>query len=254
MNDIIDATVEEDSDIVFVGMNSVNGWILSSRKIKSEGSEHIIPALEDTKNRYGEPLAIKRDMGKGMELAVSEVFPNTPDTICHYHFLRDIGTDILSEQYDSIRKTLIDSKIRTRLNRLSEELTVEINDAGYDMNVKFESIVDCDFEDLERCDKARIMVEKLVLLIAELKRVYKPFIELKKILIDVDDQNLKNDHAKMEYGRNLFARLREILRFDHETVPLSSVLDNLEMQSNGLLILQGYCCPYLFNIFLHHLK
>jgi len=31
------------------------------------------------KNRYGDPLAIKRDMGKGMALAVSEVFTNKPD-------------------------------------------------------------------------------------------------------------------------------------------------------------------------------
>lgn len=56
----IDATVEEESDMVFVGMNSVNGWVLYARKIK---------------RMYGEPLAIKRDMGKGMALAVSKVFP-----------------------------------------------------------------------------------------------------------------------------------------------------------------------------------
>ena len=258
----IDATVEEDSDMVFVGMNSVNGWILHSKKIKSESSEEIIPALEEIKRRYGDPLAIKRDMGKGMKLAVSEVFPNKPDKICHYHFSRDIGKDILSEQYDSIRKFLIDNKIRTSLRRLADDLITEINSGGYDVNPTFDSIVNCKLSEFknnkpvyiyaivswilhyskegdglgfpfdlpyvslyERCCKARKIVERLILLLAELKTVYKPLIELKKTLMGVDNQEIKLVHEKMGYGRKLFTRLRRILRINSENVPLSSVLE-----------------------------
>ncbi len=258
----IDATVEEDSDMVFVGMNSVNGWILHSKKIKSESHEEIIPALKVIKNRYGDPLAIKRDMGKGMKLAVSEVFHNKPDKICHYHFSRDIGKDILSEQYDSIRKFLIDNKIRTSLRRLADDLITEINSGGYDVNITFDSIVNCKLSELknnkpvyvyaivswilhyykegdglgfpfdlpyvllyERCCKARKIVERLILLLAELKTVYKPLIQLKKILTDVDNQEIKIVHENMGYGRKLFTRLRRILRIDSEIVPLSSVLE-----------------------------
>jgi len=258
----IDATVEEDSDMVFVGMNSVNGWILHSRKIKSESHEEIIPALEVIKNRYGEPLAIKRDMGKGMALAVSEVFPNKPDKICHYHFLRDIGKDILSEQHDTIRKFLIENKIKTSLRRLADDLITEINSGGYDVNITFDSIVNCKLSELknnkpvyvyailiwilhyskegdglgfpfdlpyislyERCCTARKIIERLILLLAELKTVYKPLIQLKKILMDADNQEIKLVHEKMDCGRNLFTRLRGILRIDSESVPLSSVLE-----------------------------
>lgn len=258
----IDATVEEDSHIVFVGMNSVNGWILNSKKIESESSEAIIPALEDIKRSFGDPLAIKSDMGPGMLLAVSEVFPNRPSKICHYHFGRDIGSDILSGQYDLTRKFLIDNKIRTSLRRLANDLITEINDVGFDVNLTFDSIVNCQLSDLknnkpvyvyaiiswilnyvkegkglgfpfdlpyvwlyERCCKARIIVDRLILLMAELKRVYKPLRELKKILLSVDNQDIKLIHEKMEYGRTLFMRLRGILRLDPETVPLSSALE-----------------------------
>ena len=131
----IDATVEEDSDCIFVGIDGVNGLVLASRKIKSEKAEQIIPSLQEIKNQYGEPLAIKRDMGKGMEKAVSIVFPDVVDTICHQHFVRDVGKDILSEQYGVIRKALIAKKNRTRLNRLLEQLVVEINDMSYNVNV-----------------------------------------------------------------------------------------------------------------------
>ena len=258
----IDATVEEDSDMVFVGLNSVNGWILHSSKIKSEGHEEIIPSLEDIKNRYGEPLAIKRDMGKGMALAVSKVFPNKPDKICHFHFSRDIGKDILSEQYDLIRKFLIDNKIKTSLRRLADELITQINSGGYDINLTFESIVNCKLSELrnnkpvyvyaivswilhyskegdglgfpfdlpyiflyERCCTARKIIERLILLLAELKTVYKPLIQLKKILMEADNQEIKLVHEKMDCGRKLFTRLRGILRIDSESVPLSTVLE-----------------------------
>jgi hypothetical protein len=258
----IDATVEEDSDMVFVGMNSVNGWILHSRKIKSESHEEIIPALEEIKNRYGEPLAIKRDMGKGMALAVSEVFSNKPDKICHFHFSRDIGKDILSEQYDLIRKFLIVNKIKTNLRRLADDLITEINSGGYDVNITFDSIVKCKLLELknnkpvyvyaivlwilqyskdgdglgfpfdlpyvslyERCCTARKIVERLILLLAELKTVYKPLVQLKKILMDTDNQEVKLVHENMDYGIKLFTRLRKILRIDSESVPLSSVLE-----------------------------
>jgi len=258
----IDATVEEDSDMVFVGLNSVNGWILHSSKIKSEGHEEIIPSLEDIKNRYGEPLAIKRDMGKGMALAVSKVFPNKPDKICHFHFSRDIGKDILSEQYDLIRKFLIDNKIKTSLKRLADELITQIDSGGYDVNLTFESIVNCKLSELrnnkpvyvyaivswilhyskegdglgfpfdlpyiflyERCCTARKIIERLILLLAELKTVYKPLIQLKKILMEADNQEIKLVHEKMDCGRKLFTRLRGILRIDSESVPLSSVLE-----------------------------
>jgi len=258
----IDATVEEDSDMVFVGMNSVNGWILHSKKIKSESSEEIIPALEEIKRRYGDPLAIKRDMGKGMKLAVSEVFTNKPDKICHYHFSRDIGKDILSEQYDFIRKFLIDNKIRTTVRRLADDLVTQINLGGYDVNITLDSIINCKLSELrnnkpvyvyaivswilhyykegdglgfpfdlpyvslyERCCKARKIAERLILLLAELKMVYKPLVDLKKILMYVDNQEIKLVHEKMGYGRKLFTRLRGILRIDSEIVPLSSVLE-----------------------------
>jgi len=231
----IDATVEEDSDMVFVGMNSVNGWILHSRKIKSENHEEIIAALEVIKNRYGEPLAIKRDMGKRMALAVSEVFPNKPDKICHFHFSRDIGKDILSEQYDLIRKFLIDNKIKTSLRRLADDLITQINSGGYDVNITFDSIVKCKLSELK--NNKPVYVYAIVLWILQYSKdgdglgfpfdlpyvsLYERCCTARKI---VERLEVKLVHEKMDYGLKLFTRLRVILKIDSESVPLSSVLE-----------------------------
>jgi hypothetical protein len=61
-------------------------------------------------------------MGPGILKAVAQVFPHTPDFICHYHFLRDIGNDLFGKDYDLIRKRLrkhgITSKLHYRARRL----------------------------------------------------------------------------------------------------------------------------------------
>jgi hypothetical protein len=82
-------------------------------------------------------------------LAVSRVFPNTPDRICHFHFVRDIGKDILSERYDSIRNFLINKKIKTSLKGLFYELITEIKEGNYDVNLTLGSIVNCRLSELK---------------------------------------------------------------------------------------------------------
>jgi hypothetical protein len=34
------------------------------------------------------------------------VFPGVPDFVCHFHFLRDAGKDLLEADYDAIRQRL----------------------------------------------------------------------------------------------------------------------------------------------------
>ena len=76
----------------------------------------------------------------------------------------------------------------------------------------------------ERCVIAKDMVDKLVMLMAELKRVHKPLFELKRILEDADDQKIKSEYDGMKNGRELFAELREVLRIESKSVPLSEGL------------------------------
>jgi len=141
-------------------------------------------------------------------------------------------------------------------------LITEIKDGGYDVDITFDSMINCKLSDLktnkpvyvygiitwilnyvkegdglgvpfdlpyvslyERCLKGLKIVDRLILLLAELKMVYKPLIHLKKILVLVTNKEIKLTHEKMAYGRTLFSRLREILRIDVEAVPLSSVLE-----------------------------
>ena len=143
-----------------------------------------------------------------------------------------------------------------------EQLVVEINDMSYNVNVTFESLTNCELIELntnktvmvyaivtwilnypkegdglgfpfdmpyvslyERCVIAKNMVAKLIMLMAELKRVYKPLFELKSILEVADDQKIKSKYDEMKYGRELFTELREVLRIESRSIPLSEGLE-----------------------------
>ena len=107
-------------------IDSLSGIILGNIKLPSEAEEHIVPFLERIKEAYGVPVALVHDMGKAILSAVAQVFPNVPDLICHFHFLRDIGKDLFGDEYDIIRKRLrklnISSTLRYRAKQLKQQI------------------------------------------------------------------------------------------------------------------------------------
>ena len=54
--------------------------------------------------------------------AVQKVFPGVPDRICQFHFLRDVGKDILGKPYVQMGHTMVRLKINADLRRMKREL------------------------------------------------------------------------------------------------------------------------------------
>jgi hypothetical protein len=111
----MDGTCEGDSPHLFTGMDSIAQIVLDNIKIPSEKAEFIIPFLQKIQKQYGDPVALVHDMGKGILSAVSTVFKDIPDFICHFHFLRDIGKDLFETDYNKIRTRLKKHRIRSVL-------------------------------------------------------------------------------------------------------------------------------------------
>jgi hypothetical protein len=115
----IDGTSEGASPHLISAIDEIGDYVLANVKVPSESNEHVTPFLKEIKEQYGVPLAISSDMGRAFLSAISEVFPSEPHYICHFHFLRDIGKDLLEKQYSIIRNKLkkhgIASQLRYRL-------------------------------------------------------------------------------------------------------------------------------------------
>ena len=142
----LDATYEDKSPLLMTGLDSIMHIVLANCKIPSENAKDIIIFLHEIKEMFGEPLALVHDMSAAIIKAIAEVFPNILDFICHFHFLRDIGKDILGDEYDKIRlcfkKYGITTKLQRRMQSLKQTISnntellekLEINDCTKPLN------------------------------------------------------------------------------------------------------------------------
>ncbi|MES0447373.1 MAG: transposase [Desulfobacterales bacterium] len=122
----LDGTCEGDSPHLMSALDGIAQIVLDNIKIPSEKADKIIPFLRRIKQSYGIPLALVHDMGAGILSAVKEVFPKVLDCICHYHFLRDIGNDLLGIEYARIRSELKKHSIRPSLRKIIKALEEKI--------------------------------------------------------------------------------------------------------------------------------
>lgn len=122
----LDATCEGGNPLLMSSIDSLSDIVLGNVKLPAEAEAHIVPFLKRIEQDYGTPLALVHDMGKGILAAVAKVFPDVPDFICHFHFLRDIGKDYLGGEYDLIRNRLsshaLGATLRYRAKRLKAEM------------------------------------------------------------------------------------------------------------------------------------
>jgi len=122
----LDATCEGRDPILMSSLDSISQIVLGNVKLPAEDEKNIVPFLQRMKKTFGIPVAMVHDMGRGILKAVAKVFPEVPDFICHFHFLRDIGKDLLGDPYDIIRQRLsrhqMSSKLRYRAKQLKQAI------------------------------------------------------------------------------------------------------------------------------------
>lgn len=102
----LDGTSEADSPHLISALDGLSEIVLDNIKAPTESCEQLIPFLQRIKQSYGPPIALVHDMSTAILKAVATVFPGVADFVCHFHFLRDIGKDLLAADNDCIRKRL----------------------------------------------------------------------------------------------------------------------------------------------------
>jgi len=128
----LDATHEAEAPALMTGLDSLSQFVLANVKLPSERSEYIIPFLKRLRRDYGEPIACVHDMGTGILKAVAAVFPNSRDFICHFHFLRDVGKDLIEPIYSKLRSCLRTHAATTKLNALVRQVRQQLEPHSID--------------------------------------------------------------------------------------------------------------------------
>lgn len=122
----LDGTCEGSSPHVFSCLDAISTIVLGNRKMPTEDSQYIMPLLHDLKAAYGDPIALVHDMGAAILKAVATVFPGIPDYICHFHFLRDLGKDLLGVEYSALRRMIRSYNVRAKLGHAAKQLKAVI--------------------------------------------------------------------------------------------------------------------------------
>ena len=107
----IDSTCEGQAPHLLTCIDGITGFVLYSCKIKSENKDDLKICFEKVKKIFGSPLCIVHDMGSGINTACDIIFSGIRRVICHFHLLRDIGKDLLSDNYRKIQKCLSNKEI-----------------------------------------------------------------------------------------------------------------------------------------------
>lgn len=136
----LDAMHAGKAPALMTGLDGLSHIVLGNTKLPSESAESIVPFLEELEDRFGTPLACVHDMGRGICAAVTQVFSGVPDFICHFHFLRDVGKDLLEPSYACLRKRLRKHAVSGRLHALVRQLASELAARSADCTVLAQAI------------------------------------------------------------------------------------------------------------------
>jgi len=101
----------------------VSGDVLLAKRISTENKREIKAMLREIEVRFGKPDAVISDMSKSCIGAVMELWEGTvPLFICQFHFLRDIGKDLLGDLHEDLRKSVASASVTRKLNALRASL------------------------------------------------------------------------------------------------------------------------------------
>ena len=112
------------SDCPFTNPEPIVLW---SERIASENAIQIRLVLREVEQRFGRPMATMQDLSAAIRKAVVAQWPGLPIFYCHWHFLADVGKDLLYQHYQGIRTCLRKSEIRARLRRFLKETDKELS-------------------------------------------------------------------------------------------------------------------------------
>jgi hypothetical protein len=240
----IDGTQNHGRGTIILLKDSISGIRLFSTRVVSEKADYIEPIFKYIRDLFGPPLAVIRDMGKGIEKGVEKIFRGAVVIICHFQFLRALGDRLFKYYYDKFRNNLnklgvkgkleeLRRKAKTRLKTASDPFAVEIlkelvsvlddvlTSSGEGLGYPFDL---SKLRFYERCLKAEKSVEQLV------ERCIKAW---NRVAIAYDVRNvLKRLHNPIymlaKYAEILrerevwFKKARQALRWKNGPIPLST--------------------------------
>ena len=140
----LDSTSRLNSRKIMSGIDEVSGLVLLNVRLSSETAADVAAFLRAVIADYGVPLAVASDMAASIRSAIGEVkeLDGVPHFICHFHFLRDAGKDLLQDEYRQFEKRLESHGTQGVLNDLRRSAESQLGDQSEMIDVFIDVIAD----------------------------------------------------------------------------------------------------------------
>ena len=146
-----DATGEDGRGTLFVVFAGWRKWVLGSWKLSTERGEAILPCLEEVVREFGAPCALMKDLGKAATKAAAELIKKLKLDIrllvCHAHFLKDVGKDLLDRSYAAIRGLFRKLEVRSNLAKFARGLGLKLGGAVEGVRLDVREWLEADAKD-----------------------------------------------------------------------------------------------------------
>lgn len=226
----VDGTHKYGGRAVFVLQEEFADIVTDSELIHSEASEHIDPLFMEFKKAYGSPLRIVRDGGPGVTLSCSNIFPGTPQALCHPHFIRDLEKDLVTKHHQPLKSAIVKHKLTSLLGSLRSGGEIEEDEIKKLQRRWVHIAVDYLLHPLEkrvkwlsrpisylmhyhRIIEVSKLVKRLIHWNASRDFFFKPLMELDKGLRSVlEDEKAQSGYSLLKITLSWLDMLREQLR------------------------------------------
>ena len=112
---LIDGTLEPGSDVFFGVTECLKNIMLDCFKIPTENEQDIKKCLQSVGVRFGRPYEIIHDLSSVIQKACDTLGWDIIQRICHFHFTKDVGSDLYDLPNEKLSKQIKKLKLKLHL-------------------------------------------------------------------------------------------------------------------------------------------
>jgi len=238
----VDATTTKGTPGTLLIKDGWSGIRLLAASIPTEATDFVLPYLQMIQLYFGNPIALVRDMGKGIEAAINEIFVGVYVITCHFHFLRAVGLRLFDTLYPRFRGRVYRTGVIKKLRSIRKQCTKRKASLERDQAIEFLeyllaykkdgngiaypfSLPVVDF--YRRCNEIQEMTHSIILENARNNRSSPCLSRLQDALHLLRPSPVVNVRIHADFDRIMrrwqwFERVREALRYRNGPVPLNT--------------------------------
>jgi hypothetical protein len=130
---LLDGTCEAGSPVLFGVTEAEERMTLGSWKLPSENVADVRRCLAEVAAGAGPPSRLLHDLSGPLGDACDQEFPGIAQRVCHFHFARDVGSDLYERPQGALVSALRRHKLVTRLHDQRKGQVRRLADAGAKM-------------------------------------------------------------------------------------------------------------------------